>query len=78
MTVAAVITPSGDPFSMLALAVPLYVFYEISIVIGKLRRVAADLRPITVSTTCIPVQQPGTGEGSIMSTRSGCVGRSGP
>jgi sec-independent protein translocase protein TatC len=35
---AAVITPSGDPFSMLALAVPLYVFYEVSIVIGKLLR----------------------------------------
>jgi sec-independent protein translocase protein TatC len=33
--VAAVITPSGDPFSMLALAVPLYVFYEISIIIGR-------------------------------------------
>ena len=28
---AAVITPSGDPFSMLALAVPMYVFYEVSI-----------------------------------------------
>ena len=36
VTGAAVITPSGDPFSMLALAVPLYVFYEISIVLGKL------------------------------------------
>ncbi|HEY5023710.1 MAG TPA: twin-arginine translocase subunit TatC [Acidimicrobiales bacterium] len=36
VTVAAVITPSGDPFSMLALAVPLYVFYEVSIVIGRL------------------------------------------
>ena len=35
---AAVITPSGDPFSMLALAVPLYLFYEVSIVIGKLLR----------------------------------------
>jgi len=35
---AAVITPSGDPFSMLALAVPLYVFYEVSIVIGKILR----------------------------------------
>ncbi len=33
---AAVITPSGDPFSMLALALPLYVFYELSILIGKL------------------------------------------
>ncbi|MGH9016502.1 MAG: twin-arginine translocase subunit TatC [Acidimicrobiales bacterium] len=34
--VAAVITPSGDPFSMLALAVPLYLFYEVSIVIGRI------------------------------------------
>jgi sec-independent protein translocase protein TatC len=33
---AAIITPSGDPFSMLALAVPLYVFYEVSIVIGRI------------------------------------------
>ena len=36
MAFAAIITPSGDPFSMTALAVPLYLFYEISIVIGKL------------------------------------------
>jgi sec-independent protein translocase protein TatC len=36
--VAAVITPSGDPFSMMALAVPLYVFYEVSILIGRLVR----------------------------------------
>jgi sec-independent protein translocase protein TatC len=35
---AAVITPSGDPFSMLALAVPMYVFYELSILIGKFLR----------------------------------------
>ena len=34
--VAAVFTPSSDPFSMLALAVPLVVFYFISIAIGKL------------------------------------------
>ena len=33
---AAIITPSGDPLSMLALSVPLYVFYEGSILIGKL------------------------------------------
>jgi sec-independent protein translocase protein TatC len=33
---AAVITPSGDPYSMLALAVPSVVFYEISILIGRL------------------------------------------
>jgi len=35
---AAIITPSGDPFSMLALAGPLYVFYEVSIILGKLLR----------------------------------------
>jgi sec-independent protein translocase protein TatC len=34
--VAAVVTPSSDPFSMLALAVPLVVFYFVSIGIGKL------------------------------------------
>jgi sec-independent protein translocase protein TatC len=38
VTLAAVITPSGDPMSMLALAVPLYVFYEISIMVGRLLR----------------------------------------
>jgi sec-independent protein translocase protein TatC len=31
----AVITPSGDPFSMLALSIPMIVFYEMSILIGK-------------------------------------------
>jgi sec-independent protein translocase protein TatC len=34
--VAAVATPSSDPFSMLALAVPLIVFYFMAIGIGKL------------------------------------------
>jgi sec-independent protein translocase protein TatC len=33
---AGVITPSSDPFSMLALAVPLLAFYELSIVVGRL------------------------------------------
>ncbi|MGA2803080.1 MAG: twin-arginine translocase subunit TatC [Acidimicrobiales bacterium] len=33
---AAVVTPSSDPFSMLALAIPLLLFYEASIVVGKL------------------------------------------
>ena len=36
VVVAAVFTPSSDPFSMLALAVPLIVFYFLSIGIGKL------------------------------------------
>ncbi|MGH9296616.1 MAG: twin-arginine translocase subunit TatC [Acidimicrobiales bacterium] len=33
---SAVITPSSDPFSMLALAIPLVVFYEGSIIVGRL------------------------------------------
>jgi len=36
VVVAGVITPSSDPFSMMALAVPLYIFYELSIVVGKI------------------------------------------
>ncbi|MEY2401245.1 MAG: sec-independent protein translocase protein TatC [Ilumatobacteraceae bacterium] len=43
--IAAVITPSGDPYSMLALALPMTLFYLISIVIGLLfqkRKRAAD------------------------------------
>lgn len=34
--VAAVITPSADPISLVALAIPMVVFYEISILIGRL------------------------------------------
>jgi sec-independent protein translocase protein TatC len=33
---AGVVTPSSDPFSMLALAAPLLIFYEASIIIGKM------------------------------------------
>jgi sec-independent protein translocase protein TatC len=36
--VAAVITPSSDPFSFLALAVPMLLLYEISIVVGRLMK----------------------------------------
>ncbi|MEO8264817.1 MAG: twin-arginine translocase subunit TatC [Ilumatobacteraceae bacterium] len=32
--IAAVITPSGDPYSMMALAMPMVIFYVVSIVIG--------------------------------------------
>jgi sec-independent protein translocase protein TatC len=34
--VAAVVTPSSDPFSFLALAVPMLVFYEAAILVGRL------------------------------------------
>jgi sec-independent protein translocase protein TatC len=32
---AAVITPSSDPFSMLAMMIPMYLFYEASIIVGR-------------------------------------------
>lgn len=36
VAVVAIITPSGDPISLLALSVPMYLFYEVSILIGRL------------------------------------------
>jgi sec-independent protein translocase protein TatC len=36
LIVAAVITPSQDPWSLMAMAVPMYIFYEASILIGRL------------------------------------------
>lgn len=43
--IVAVITPSGDPYSMLALAVPMCIFYEVALRIGSIiekRRLAAE------------------------------------
>lgn len=34
----AVITPSGDPFTLMVLSVPMYLFYEASILFGVLRK----------------------------------------
>jgi len=34
--VAAVVTPSSDPFSFLAMAIPMTLFYELAIVVGRL------------------------------------------
>ena len=36
VVLVAVITPSGDPISLAALSVPMYVFYEISILLGRI------------------------------------------
>ena len=36
VTLAAIITPSGDPVSLAALSIPMYVFFELSILIGRL------------------------------------------
>jgi len=32
---AAVITPSSDPYTMLAMMIPMYLFYEAAIIIGR-------------------------------------------
>jgi sec-independent protein translocase protein TatC len=42
--IAAVITPSGDPYSMLALAIPMMVFYGISIIIGRIAQKRKNAR----------------------------------
>ncbi len=36
VAVAAVITPSGDPYSLFAMALPMYLFYEGAILVGRL------------------------------------------
>ncbi|MEY2569292.1 MAG: sec-independent protein translocase protein TatC [Actinomycetota bacterium] len=36
LVVAAVITPSQDPWTLMAMAIPMYIFYEASILIGRL------------------------------------------
>ncbi|MBV8162314.1 MAG: twin-arginine translocase subunit TatC [Acidimicrobiia bacterium] len=36
VAVAAIITPSQDPYSLFAMAIPMYVFYEASILVGRL------------------------------------------
>ena len=36
LVLVAVITPSGDPYSLMILSIPMYLFYETSIVIGTL------------------------------------------
>jgi sec-independent protein translocase protein TatC len=33
---AAVITPSSDPYTMLAMMIPMYIFYEAAIIVGRL------------------------------------------
>ncbi len=37
-TFAAVITPSSDPFSMLFMAIPMYIFYEAAILVGRVMK----------------------------------------
>jgi sec-independent protein translocase protein TatC len=38
VTFAAVITPSQDPYSLFAMAIPMYIFYEGCIIIGRIMK----------------------------------------
>ncbi len=49
--IVAVITPSGDPISMLALCVPMWLFYEASIVIGRMRERRRAKAPAPAAST---------------------------
>ena len=42
VALVAVITPSGDPFTLLALSIPMYAFYEIAISLGCARPPPAE------------------------------------
>ena len=35
---AAIITPSSDPYTMLAMGIPMYLFYEAAIIVGRLAK----------------------------------------
>jgi len=35
---SAVITPSSDPYTMMAMMIPMYLFYEGSIIIGRMMK----------------------------------------
>ena len=37
-SLAAIITPSSDPYTMLAMTVPMWLFYEAAIIIGRLMK----------------------------------------
>ena len=40
--VAAIITPTGDPFTLTVVSVPLYLLYELSILMIKDKKTDAD------------------------------------
>lgn len=42
LIIAAIITPSGDPFTLMAVGLPLYALYEVSIAVCKNRRKEDD------------------------------------
>ncbi len=55
VVVAAVITPTGDPFTLLILSGPMYAFYELSILFGVLRQRRRD-REEEAEVAPVPVE----------------------
>ena len=51
VTFAAILTPSGDPVSLAALSIPMYVFFELSILIGRLLTRQRSRRVLSTGTT---------------------------
>lgn len=65
---AAVITPSQDPFTFTAMAVPMYAFYESAIVFGRLRD-----RRILRRAARDPLSQLGDDETSVIDERPSSI-----
>ena len=64
VALVAVITPSGDPFTLMVLSVPMYLFYEVAIGIGWLRERRERRQATEEATEDTPVLAEGgsTGE----------------
>ena len=45
---AAIITPSSDPYTMLALMIPMCLFYEAAIIIGRFMKKYGGLNPMAI------------------------------
>ncbi|MCY4164323.1 MAG: twin-arginine translocase subunit TatC [bacterium] len=54
VALVAIVTPSGDPFTLAVLSVPMYIFYEISIGIGWLRKRSEQKQQALDNTTETP------------------------
>ena len=68
VVVAAVITPSGDPFTLMVLSVPMYAFYELSILFGVMRRRRKDRREVEEGFATAPLAPSPPGEPPPAST----------
>src|SRR6185312_8059692 len=45
---AAIVTPSSDPYTMTAMAVPMYLLYEVAIIVGRVSKRGAEATLMTI------------------------------